>query len=384
MAKIRLFHGFPSYADIIKQAYLNNPNLSLESPESQKEKIFEVGFGSLNVWDLGFKNDEIFDYKGVITNAVNSQFKWAAENGLEIQNLDQKKALQRIVIEQILQFQPDILFAHDANLFKDILGEIKKKLKTIRLVIGWDGVLLHDLKMFNEYDLLLSPVQETVEFYKLNNKHAFYFPFGFNKDVLNKITKNELIYNCSFIGQINPKGQHSERFEYLSELSKHVDLSLWTPSCGYNNQSLYYYLQLRKILKMEFKEASGVWYLKKNFIGNVFGIEMFQKIAQSRIVFNKHINQVGNVAANIRLFEVTGAGACLLTDYKDNLKDFFDTEREIVTYKTKSELISKIDFLLKNESNRKDIALAGQNKTLNQHSYHNRFITFKEFLYSLM
>jgi spore maturation protein CgeB len=119
-------------------------------------------------------------------------------------------------------------------------------------------------------------------------------------------------------------------------------------------------------------------------LGSVFGLEMFEKIAQSKIVFNKHINHVGKAAANIRLFEVTGAGSCLLTDHKDNLSDYFDIDNEIVTYKSKEELISKAKYLLLNENERKKIAKAGQDRTLKDHNYSARFDQFSNYLLSII
>ena len=45
----------------------------------------------------------------------------------------------------------------------------------------------------------------------------------------------------------------------------------------------------------------------------------------------------------MRLFEVLGLGYCLITDYKDNLKDFFSDD-EIITYKNTHEAILKIEI----------------------------------------
>jgi len=166
----------------------------------------------------------------------------------------------------------------------------------------------------------------------------------------------------------------------LSELSKSVTIDLWTPSLGFDDWKRYFYHQFKRLLRLKISECVKVNQFRKLNHGDVYGLEMFQIIADSKIVLNKHINQVGNYAANKRLFEVTGAGACLVTDYKENLKYLFDIDREIVTYRSIEELISKVRYLLNNEEERKRIAKAGQEKTLSDHNYQLRFDAFRKYL----
>ena len=45
---------------------------------------------------------------------------------------------------------------------------------------------------------------------------------------------------------------------------------------------------------------------------------MYQLIFDSKVVLNNHIDISQDQMANIRLFESTGLGSCLLTDYKNN------------------------------------------------------------------
>ncbi len=50
---------------------------------------------------------------------------------------------------------------------------------------------------------------------------------------------------------------------------------------------------------------------------------MYQVLRRSRITLNSHIDLAGREAGNMRLFEATGVGAFLLTDFKDNLHTLF-------------------------------------------------------------
>jgi spore maturation protein CgeB len=70
----------------------------------------------------------------------------------------------------------------------------------------------------------------------------------------------------------------------------------------------------------------------------------------------------------MRLFEATGMGSCLVTDWKTNLKNLFQPEIEVVTYKSSEECIEKVHYLLDHDKERRAIATAGQKRTLRDHT----------------
>jgi spore maturation protein CgeB len=79
-----------------------------------------------------------------------------------------------------------------------------------------------------------------------------------------------------------------------------------------------------------------------------------------------------NFANNMRLYETTGVGTMLLTDRKTNLGELFKVGKEIEDYGSKEELVEKINYYLKYDKKRKDIATAGQKRTLRDHTYKKR------------
>jgi spore maturation protein CgeB len=104
----------------------------------------------------------------------------------------------------------------------------------------------------------------------------------------------------------------------------------------------------------------------------VFGIDMFNLFMNSRVVLNFHIGIAGDYAGNMRMFEVTGVGSCLLTDNKKNMSDLFIPGSEVVVYDNDEDCIHKINWLLDHDDERKSIAIAGQQKTLAYHTVANR------------
>ena len=99
---------------------------------------------------------------------------------------------------------------------------------------------------------------------------------------------------------------------------------------------------------------------------------MFQLVSKSKICFNIHGEIAKKCAGNIRLFEATGMGTCLVTDWRENMSDLFDIDREVVTYKLIGECIDKVKWLLNNPNEAEKISKAGQARTLKDHTVENR------------
>jgi spore maturation protein CgeB len=98
---------------------------------------------------------------------------------------------------------------------------------------------------------------------------------------------------------------------------------------------------------------------------------MFKVLKNFKITLNVHSENTP-YAGNMRMFESTGMGTCLLTDYKENVDELFIPDEEIVVYKNAGEAKDKIKFLLKNEDVRKKISAAGKARTLKDHNHSKR------------
>ncbi len=99
---------------------------------------------------------------------------------------------------------------------------------------------------------------------------------------------------------------------------------------------------------------------------------MYRVLRRSRITLNSHIDLAAREAGNMRLFEATGAGAFLLTDFKENLHTLFEPEREVAVWHSIEDCVAKIDRYSADEAIRTDIAKAGQERTLAAHTFRQR------------
>lgn len=75
---------------------------------------------------------------------------------------------------------------------------------------------------------------------------------------------------------------------------------------------------------------------------------------------------------NCRAFEVAGAAGLQLIEYRDAIERCFEPGKELLTFKTKDELLSLIDRAQKEPKEMKKIREAGAKRALAQHTYQHR------------
>lgn len=74
----------------------------------------------------------------------------------------------------------------------------------------------------------------------------------------------------------------------------------------------------------------------------------------------------------LRAFEIMGAGGFLLTNYQADFMDFFVPDEDFVFYENKRDLMDKISYYLKHETERAQIAENGFKRIAAQHTYRHR------------
>jgi spore maturation protein CgeB len=112
--------------------------------------------------------------------------------------------------------------------------------------------------------------------------------------------------------------------------------------------------------------------LRERFHGPLWGRDYYQTLRDARIVFNRHIDVAQHYANNLRLYEGTGVGSLMLTDEKSNLADLFLPDHEVAVYRNAAEAVEKAQYYLDHDEEREAIAMAGQRRTLREHTWHHR------------
>lgn len=375
MAKIRFLKittNYPAYIDYMVKAH---PIFTSIKYKEVLNDYFYDAYGWSDFWKINLEATGNFECEEIIMNAEFLQKKWAEENKVKFSDLNWKN---EIVVEQIKQFKPDVLFLVDQYNDNSISEKIKQLVPSIKLLLGWDGILWHKPKTFEYTDVILTPVKETVSFYK--DKKMYFHKFGFEESVLKRLKKNPVPYEASFTGSVIPHPDyHLSRLHMIAELNRKANLNLWIGSFPAPKMNAP-----MALIKRQWKYYSSIKQILKNNKGEVYGLNMFNVLYNSKIVFNSHGDNSPKSAANMRMTEVTGCGSLLLTDWKENINEFFKPDEEIVTYKTVDEAIDKIKMLLKNDNLRTSIASLGQKRTLSEYSYKERMKELANFIQSII
>jgi len=100
---------------------------------------------------------------------------------------------------------------------------------------------------------------------------------------------------------------------------------------------------------------------------SVFLQEKAELASQMKIMVNISLKN----DINFRVFETLACGAMLITDkiYNNGFDELFEDGKHLVTFETEEELIDKIHYYLKHESQREHIARAGQQRVLQQFTH---------------
>ena len=151
MKKLKIFHATLLYPSFIEKVYSNHLHLLSASYKTQLNTIINEGTGWLGTWSHYFNRVDDFELETCITNSKSAQLVWAQENEVRVNDTNWK---EKVLVSQIQEYSPDILFAHDAWTFKSLLTQLKTIVPSIKLIFGWDGVLLHDLNLYKDYDLI--------------------------------------------------------------------------------------------------------------------------------------------------------------------------------------------------------------------------------------
>ncbi|GGA35920.1 CgeB family protein [Paenibacillus physcomitrellae] len=87
---------------------------------------------------------------------------------------------------------------------------------------------------------------------------------------------------------------------------------------------------------------------------------------------NNNTLKITAVSPNPRTFEIAASGSLQLVDARNDLARFYTPGVEIDTYASQDELLSKIDFYLTHEAERREMVLRALERTMREHTYSHR------------
>lgn len=368
------------YPEFLEWLYEKHPGLAQEPYERQmvvrNDSLFGVAdFYSRNLRALGHEAWDIH------VNNPSMQTAWAREHGIrgrEDTAISQglKKAIKAgrrlggrvpfrylkpllrpmrravegpdygILEAQVRYSRPDVLLNQAVDTFgSDFLRALKPY---VRLMVGQIASPPGG-EDFGVYDLVISSLPNFVEYARTQGVPAELHRLAFEPAILPRLTDGGERISVSFVGSLSH--HHATRIHLLEHLCHSLEVDLW----GQGLESMPAHSSLRS-----------------RHHGRAWGIEMYRVLQHSKMTLNHHIEIAGRHANNMRLYEATGVGACLVTDLKDDLHELFEPDREVVTYSRAEDCVERIRYLLEHETERAAIAEAGQRRTFKEHTYRLR------------
>lgn len=363
---MRIFKAFPAYYTYLNLYHKNHPSFGKLPFNEQLTHLKNDFFPWVLSWSQFNTDDEIEVFE-TIHNDFHLQQSWC--NGLYVNDNDWEK---KIVLDQIKILQPDVCVIYPPEFFSsEFVGQIRDVVGHEVIVGGYDGMNRKNIGLYDGYDFVITCSKFICDYYIANGKPTYPLEFGFDSKVLSSLIASKERYPVSFSGSVF-EGIHDDRFELLRYLErKRVGVIISSEF----EMDKHYSLLSRKMLRSIKRGTLGDFYdrylIRKHNKGPLYGREMFQFLSDSDITINLHGDSIA-FAANVRLYEATGVGTCLLTDWKQNIGEIFEPDKEIVTFQSKEEAYDKIRFLKRHENLRKKIARNGQRKTLSEYSYASR------------
>lgn len=316
-------------------------------------------FYSKNLIALGHEATEI------VANSLALQRQWAKENDrvpLPLRFLPDAGSYPRgmrrwsdeIIIAQVRAFRPDVVHVqHPLGISTRLFRELKAAAPLVTAQIASYFPSVEPLKKF---DLMLSSLPNYVELFGANGMRTAHFGLGFESTILDRVQRKET-HPVVFVGGVSDA--HPIRNRLLERVAVEAPLEWW----GYGAQTLPVTSPLRRRHR-----------------GEAWGLVAYHALASGRICINRHEAIAGDYANNMRLYEATGVGTLLITDAKKNLPELFTPGRDVVSYRSDDELIEVLRYFIEHADEGRAIALAGQRRTLEAHTYRRRMEVFTELI----
>lgn len=377
----KLHHGglLTKYPNLVSYSYAEQYNILKEFnywPASWHNALAKLGFNMLTL---------------PVINAGNLYQRYCFEQELDYQDDED------VIIYLLKKHQTELLIYN--HHFSRFLSRVLQSVPSIKKVVTILGSATVDWDLYKYTDL---SVTCSLTFVAENAKHgvkSYRIHHAFDPETLRRLQNNPKNGKFIFIGSIQRrKHYHYYREKLLKLLVKRTPIEIYSPSSHFTwkddamtviKQAVYVgltparaipqlYKQLNRIKKFEkiltlqdFPRFPVDWELKKVLHPAVIGDDMFQTLQDASLVFNVHLDGQTS-SSNMRQFEVTGVGTCLLTDYKPDLPEIFIPDQEVVTYNTPEEAVEKAIWLLNHPIEREQIAQAGQKRTLQDHTFDHR------------
>jgi spore maturation protein CgeB len=266
----------------------------------------------------------------------------------------------RALVRAAETFQPDLILAAHGSLPIEVVRKMKVT-SDAKVAVWFPDALANLGRQFmlaSDYDAWFFKDPYMVKTFRAKlGINAHYLPEACNPRWHHRVELNEAemrIYGCDLTTACNMYYYRAQMLEPF----KDYHLKIWGKS---------YPLWLTSSLRSRCTDI---------YVGEM---EKAKAFSGAKIVLNT-MNYAEITGVNCRLFEAAGCGAFQIADWKPGLSEFFEPEREIVTFQTREELKEKVDYYLAHPEERRKIADRAYARSHREHTYEVRLKQMFEIL----
>lgn len=293
------------------------------------------------------------------------EFKWSpyfATNPSVIKKAQNKylwgpliSKINNDLIKLVKEKKPEAIFIYRGT---HVLPSVLKKIRRISpetTLVGYNNddpfspkqprwVWRHFLNGIPDYDLMLAYRHHNMDEYKtagakrVDLLRSWYVAENNFPAELSAEDHKKFDCDVVFIGHHEPDG----REHFLKEIVRRgVNFKLFGPGKDWVNVAT----QVKEL--QQFVPVTPLW-----------GQDYNKALCASRIALC-FLSKLNRDTYTRRCFEIPASGTFMLSEYTDDLASLYKEGEEIEFFRSKAEMLEKIDYYLKNDEKRKQIALGG-------------------------
>jgi hypothetical protein len=363
---MRLCHVTTYAPGFLSGFYEQTPELADAPYATQHERLMSRRFGWSDFF-VRYARERGEEAVAIVANHERAQSRWAKEHGLGAASRD------AVLSHQIKTFAPDVLFLEDSfSIPAAVVRDARRDVAGLRAVMGYVGVVNRIPPLARDLDFVVTSAPALDEAFTAAGVKTLTMQHGFEGSVLDEAPRGRGRMAVTFVGSV-AAGIHEERRHVLEAVAARAPLVVFSDSLRPGPASALRSLAVataRRRLPSYVKLMTSS--LRRRSRPAVYGLDMYATLGASEVSVNFQGWGVDYLVPNMRLFEATGMGACMVTDAKPGLDRLFEPDREIVAYGSADECAEKVAWLLDHPAERAAIAAAGQRRTLKDHAFRDR------------
>ncbi|MCF8236488.1 MAG: glycosyltransferase [Bacteroidales bacterium] len=350
MKVFQCIHKYAPHIPYFEQKYGINDDTEMTF-DQLRTLLIEDGYASSYILKPALEGDTdkvfytIWDYERL-------QLLWAREQGFKTKDLDQIKAAQ------IEELKPEVFYNHSPYYDNNFIKQISHKDQIIKAC--WDAIITPNPSYHTDYSIRLTLFEPYVKLWNQHGYPARILPPAF-PPAREKLGNSTRDIDILFYGQYGAYF-FSGRNDMLRKLVP------WAKSNGFKLKlHLQGVDQKKPLINVKGIRRITRWLpvapriISQHVSPPIYGQQLYETIANSKIVINAFTNYNGLFKDNMRNYEAFGCGALLISE--DGIyPDHFEPNKDFLTYRSADELLEKIKNVLSTPDQGLDMATKAHEK----------------------